>query len=259
MVTYYSPWRLTLKGGTMVNDLKERIEYYVNGSKSRSLCKLAKDSSVPYTTLRRITQGEVTSINQETAVSLLRVIEKPEAVIGFIEKHYPISGKAFKAFTSKLDHFAKRDILDLITDYNVWYVVCMAEKKEGVSKATLIRYLGEVTTEKVLTRLNDAELLEQSSETGKLHLKNKNFSTSGSAPAGLAIIRHITLCYEEQNRAEAGHMLANLTCGWNEKGLTLVRETLKEAAIKLMDASQNPEYAGDTTCAFGVIACVLDR
>lgn len=243
----------------MVSDLKDRIENYVNSSKSRSLCKLAKDSSVPYSTLRRITQGEVTSINQETAVAVLRVIEKPEAVIGFIEKHYPISGKAFKAFTSKLDHFAKRDVLDLIADYNVWYVVCMAEKTEGISKARLIKYLGEITTDKVLERLNAAELLEQHSETGKLHLKNKNFSTSGSASAILAIIRHITLCYDEQNRAEPGHMLANLTCGWNEKGLSLVRETLKEAAIKIMEASQNPDYLGETTCAFGVIASVLDR
>lgn len=244
-------------GGRMVDDLKERIDAYVNSSKSRSLCKLAKDSNIPYSTIRRIIQGEVSCIQQETAVSILRVIEKPEAIIDFIEKHYPASGKAFKAFTSKFNSFAKRDVLDLIADFNTWYAVCMAEKTEGITKAKLIKYLGEVTTQKVLDRLTDAELIEQTD--GRWHLKVKDFSTSGNASAVLAIIRHITQSYEEERRAENGHMLANLTTGWNEKGLALVRETLKDAALKLINASKDPEYQGETTCAFGIIASVLDK
>jgi hypothetical protein len=242
----------------MVDDLKERIESYVAGSKSRSLCKLAKDSNVPYSTIRRITQHEVSCVNQEIAVAILRVFATPEDIIKFIEDYYPESGKAFREFTSNLGSFAKRDVLDLIADYGIWYAVCLMEKKDGTSREALVNYLGEVKTQKVLDNLLTIDLIE-SDESGKLHLKNKNFSTSGSAAAILSIIRHITLSYEEEQRALPGHMLANLTTGWNEKGLTLVRETLKDAAVKLIEASKNPEYVGDITCAFGVIASVLDR
>jgi hypothetical protein len=66
------------------------------------------------------------------------------------------------------------------------------EKKDGTSREALVNYLGEVKTQKVLDNLLTIDLIE-SDESGKLHLKNKNFSTSGSAAAILSIIRHITL------------------------------------------------------------------
>ena len=137
--------------------------------------KLAKDSNVPYSTIRRITQHEVSCVNQEIAVAILRVFATPEDIIKFIEDYYPESGKAFKEFTSNLGSFAKRDVLDLIADYGTWYAVCLMEKKDGISRDALVNYLGKVKTQKVLDNLLAIDLIEYDSR--KLHLKNKNFST----------------------------------------------------------------------------------
>lgn len=241
----------------MVHELKSKIESYVNSSKSRSLCRLAKDSCVPYSTIRRITQGEVTTVNQEISVAILRVIDEPENVMLFIEKHYPESGKAFRDFTRNLHSFVDNETRDFMSDPNYWFCICMAEKKCGVTRDELVYHLGESLIDDITSRLLAEDIFYENE--GRYYLKNRDFSTSGDADTLLRIIRHVTRFYDSKRRSMPGHMLANLTTGWNEAGLSLVRETLKDAAIKLSNASKNPEYMGNMTCAFGIVASVLDR
>jgi hypothetical protein len=242
----------------MVNDLAYRIENYVNGSKSRSLCRLAKDSGVPYSTLRRITGKDVSSVGMETAVALLRVFEKSAEILAFVEKHFPTSGKMFKDFAAKLnsDSFAPKDLTDLLFDYSCWFFSVMAERYEGVAIGELEYHIGVEQARRAIKEFEECDLVEH--KDNRYHLKDKDYILSGNARIQLEIIKHICDTYDENKKSDAGHMLVNLTKQWNDDGLKFVRETLRDAAMKINEASNDEKYKGSKTCMFGIVSSAMN-
>jgi hypothetical protein len=246
----------------MVADLAARIEAYISSSKSRSLCKLGRESSVPYTTLRRIATNEVKTVGMGTCIAILRVFENSDAIVAFLRKHFPESEEFIKVFTASLTskNLSTRDIEDLLGNYSVWYTVCLAERKSGVSGDELERVLGERNARESLELLEMASLVE--CIDGRYHLKEKNFNTSGSPKPKLAEIKHFCDTYDEKRRSDPGHFLANLVVEWNDDGLTFVRETLRDAALKIFEGSRDSRYVtgqgGLKMGFFGVVAGILE-
>jgi hypothetical protein len=242
----------------MVDELAGLIDEYINGSRSRSLCKLARDSGVAYTTLRRIVQKDVGAVGMETTVALLRVFQKSSEILAFVEKHYPESGKMFAEFAAKLnsDQFAPKDLTDILKDYHEWLFSVLAERTEGVAPDDVEYYLGVERAKKTIREYEELDLVDMIN--GKYHLRDKDYILSGAHKTQLAIIKHICDSYDVTKKSLPGHMLVNLTKQWNDEGLAFVRETLREAAIKINEASNDKKYAGDKTCFFGIVSATLD-
>jgi hypothetical protein len=243
----------------MIDELRKRVECYLSEKPQvRNPSKLAKDASLPYTTVRRIIQGEVSSVTIETAVSLLSVFAKKDEILDFVERNFPVSGKMIKRFNAPLpqEAFAKKELLEAIEDYGCWYAASLAERSCGVSIDELARSIGEQRANDAIEELDRHELIE--CKNGRYSLKDRDFSQSGNARSVLNELGHYISAYNERRRGEPGFMLANLTTGWSEEGLALVRETIKEAAINLMEASKNPKYSGDHACFIGMLSGRLD-
>jgi hypothetical protein len=194
----------------------------------------------------------------ETAVAILRVFEKSSEILNFVEAHYPKSGKMFKEFASKLhsDSFAPKELTDLLFDYSCWFFSVLAERSEGVAISELEYHLGVEHARRAIKEFEECDLVEF--KDNRYHLKDKDYILSGNARIQLEIIKHICDTYDESKKSDAGHMLVNLTKQWNDEGLKFVRETLKEAAIKINEASNNEIYMGSKTCMFGIVSSAMN-
>ncbi len=238
----------------MVEDLAAKVETYLAGGKHRSLHRLSRDSGVPYITLRRIMQHEVKTVALENAVAVLRVISDSSVVTAYLETWYPESGKIFREFNEKFRsaQLTPTALSDLMHDYKCWLTICLAERDGGVAPASLVRMLGERGAADAVAKLETAEVVEY--QDGNLHLRDKSTNTSGNVALNLAEVKHFCDTYDAKKKSEPGHMLASMVNGWNEDGLTLVRETLREAALKIAAAANDPRYTGSETGFWGVIA-----
>lgn len=238
----------------MVEDLAARVEAYLAGGKSRTLHRLSRDSGVPYITLRRIVQREVKSVTLETAAAVLREISTLEETLAFVDKWLPESGRIIREFHSKLGPgpMASHDVLELSKDYRHWLGICLAERASGVSSDELAERLGKKNAALVMARLEEAELVEV--KNNRAHLKSRNFTGIGDPHFVLTELKHFADTYDVARRAEPGHLLSSAVSGLNDEGLRVVRETLRDAAIKLAEVSKDSRYIGDKTCFWGLIA-----
>ena len=123
--------------------VKEIIDTYIDGHRSRSIATLARASGVSYTTLRRFAQKE----GQPTAEPVLKIADtvlKPEEKLNFVSKFFPEiastlrlsedEGRSAGSYPESFKTFFNRD------PYN--FILNLAHNDKGVTYEDINRLCG---------------------------------------------------------------------------------------------------------------------
>lgn len=140
----------------VAQDLAERIQAYLQGSRTRSLRQLAERSRVSFSTVRRMAHAEPTSMNNVIAV--LSAIDSRETVASTLSKYYPSSFRYVQEMKTPQRYLAPDDDAAVLSGALHNRIFTLASTKGRIAVAEIERMFGVVGRE-ALADLLGKELL----------------------------------------------------------------------------------------------------
>lgn len=107
----------------LIPEIRKKIDDWLSGEPSRSVSELARAARVPYSTLRRILQDEVTP-NYSTLANILEVAASGCKLGPILTKQYPEMSNVFSLFTSGCASGIQMTSLDQDDLYLLAYLTC---------------------------------------------------------------------------------------------------------------------------------------
>ena len=240
-------------------DLKQVIDRYLAGHKTRSLATLSRISGVSYTTLRRFSQREGTP----TAEPVLKILDATLATqekIAFLEKHFPEIARTIARFADRpgrevdparenLKMFYRRDPHNLILN--------LAINVHGTDVETVRRLMGERGLE-ALDELVECEVLERDYQTDAIRYKDDTVVCTDSDFL-FDQIRHSVDYFDRSMLGSGLARLAHITASVNHEGLSQVHRILTEALTQISAINEDPKYCGRVPYFVGALMNVYDK
>ena len=240
-------------------DLKQVIDRYLNGHKTRSLATLSRISGVAYTTLRRFSQREGTP----TAEPVLKILDATlgtQEKIAFLEKHFPEIARTISRFAGRssqeadparenLKMFYRRDPHNLILN--------LAINVQGTNVATIHRLLGERGLE-ALDELVECQVLERDYQTDAIRYKD-DWMVCVDSDFLLDQIRHSVAYFDRSMIGSQFARLAHLTASVNQEGLRKVYNILSEALTQITEVNEDSKYHGEIPYFLGALMNIYDK
>ncbi|HYX39277.1 MAG TPA: helix-turn-helix transcriptional regulator [Oligoflexus sp.] len=201
---------------TTAQSLAAAISRWLDGRHTRSLQMLARLSSVSYSTVRRVAQGEVDP-SQEVAIAIASIIMPEAELRDFVGSRWP----ALKRFVVNVSYrTTEDDLARFLHSEEHLKVLVLASYVHGVDEKDVVEafgqgllpYFEDVVASGVLTRKGDKWILDQ------------DVGSSSFAHARRTLATFISMCSrknDELKGASAAYV------GWESLN--------KEAALKLAD------------------------
>ncbi len=154
-----------------LTELKDSVDRYLQESEKRSLSSLSRASGIPYTTVRRIAQGEgQPTYRSATCLLMITTDNDTEMVCGYLEKYFPDEAKVF-SLAQKNCHYDPENLGYLLEDE----LDCLIVDYVGTGTATyskMIENFGKFGQTRVDRLISKGVLFENGE---KLSLKNSNY------------------------------------------------------------------------------------
>ena len=130
---------------TLLDEARDLIRDYLDAHESRKISTLAKRAGVPYSTVRRVVQGESTSVRGETLVPILSVFMEEQAIQALLVKHATGKNKEFaevllEGSYRQIPHESGEEILWELPDV---YIMALANTRSGVAQDQVAKMFGE--------------------------------------------------------------------------------------------------------------------
>lgn len=160
----------------MIHDLQIRIERYLAEGKSRTLQGLATKAGVSYSTLRRVVQDEVKTIDLANALGILQVITTWQDALAFLNTHFPESGRYFSSIAEKkqISENINGTLESALLDFEKFVVISLAATPEGTNREQVYAALGGHGAAVMEEMLNDGMLV---TVKGRIFTAQLNFAS----------------------------------------------------------------------------------
>ena len=240
-------------------DLKQVIDTYIDGHRSRSLATLSRASGVAYTTLRRFAQKE----GNPTAEPVLKILDAVLATkekIGFLETHFPeiartISRYAGTSFQENAD--PTREELKMFvrrTPHN--YILNLAINVRGTSATTISRLYGERGLE-ALDEMVECGVLDRDPH-GRVRYRDDTL-VSFDCDYLLDQVRHSIDAFDRSLVGTSAARLWHKTATVNQEGLERVHRLVSEVYEAIAAINEDPRFHGDIPYFAGLVMNVYDK
>lgn len=244
--------------GELTEDLRQVIDKYLDGHRSRSLATLSRATGVSYTTLRRLYQRE----GNPTAEPVLKIVDVAltnAQRLQFINRYYPeiaetIShfGEAFPAQASRqeaLKLFYLRD------PHN--FIINLAHNDRGTTRATVQRLAGERGLE-ALDELVEHEILQGTQSSRELVYRLPPVISHDCDMA----LAQMKLSADHFDRSLIGTKLARLfhaTASLDERTLERIHDIVAQAINDIVALKDDPRNSGDIPFFLDIMMNIYDK
>lgn len=242
-------------GGFLMAELKdelaEAIDSWLNTRKNSSLQVLSNLSSVPYSTLRRIVQKEV-SASATNAMQIAAVIFPRREGADFILRHFPETGLLYGD--------QQKEVVPVFSDSKIklrrtdFVVLSLAATDSGISDAELHTKLGESSASSIQSLLEMGLIRKDNSGKYKAIAENFRFV---DVDVLLDEIRHIVDLFDQSRLDEWGTMLRVKTEGLSLDGKRRVHQVLTDADEEISEILHDPKNHGPYVMAYGIVSTFL--
>ncbi|MBM4250755.1 MAG: hypothetical protein FJ146_02165 [Deltaproteobacteria bacterium] len=245
--------------GELSENLRNVIDRYLNGHRSRSLATLSRASGVSYTTLRRLYQRE----GNPTAEPVLKIIDvalSTEEKLDFIKRYYPeiavnLSGIQADAYLSAAPRQEILKAFYVRDPHN--YILNLAQNDKGTTRETVQRITGE----------RGLEALDELVEHGILEVERVGGDTVYRLPAMLSsdcdmALAQMKLSADHFDRSLIGTKAARLfhaTASIDQRTLERIHDVLSGAIKEIIELKDDPRNSGDIPLFVDMMMNIYDR
>ncbi len=233
------------------DELAEAIESWLKTRKNSSLQVLSNLSSVPYSSIRRIVQKEV-SASATNAMQIAAVIFPRKEGAQFILKHYPETGIFYADQQQNIEPVVTESKIRLSRDE--FLTLSLAATEAGISPESLKQKIGE-RSEICMRRLLDAELIKYDPD-GNLKAIRESFRFI-DLDLLLDEIRHIADLFDESKIDEWGSLIRIRTEGFSLEAKRKAHKILTDADDALAELMHDKKNLGPYVMAYGIVSTFL--
>ncbi len=232
--------------------LSKLVDAWVKDHGRRNLKMLSRLSGVPYTSLRRIVQGEVEP-NLDQALSILSFVASGNERMAYLEQFFPDSAKMFKSMLGNINSDEKVQSRDAVIeryfeDPEYCEIIELADSHQGLAKDRLRNVFGLRGLNKV-TQLIDDEILEEDLINSKY--KGYGQGKLNTVTFSSAIKRIKSLCdMILRTRLAVAYFRSESV---NEAGILELKKIVVDAYQRVAQVVDNPEYQGDIPLGFSIV------
>lgn len=243
-------------------ELRNIIDGYITGHRSRSLATLSRVSGVPYTTIRRFSNGE----GHPTAEPVLKIVDVTLAhqdKLSFLNRHFPEIARTIDTIhnqrlldddsnnAAEVKTFLSRDphsfILNLVINDQV-------TTTDDISRLCGLRGLN------ALEELKDADIVEFKNLADCVQVLPK--STVMLCFDAETILDQIRIATRYFDRTLIGTKCAKLchaTSSVNSEGMNKIHEIISNAITEVFSIKDDPKYAGSIPFFADFMLNILDK
>jgi len=234
------------KGMTLVEQLRDILNDYFGRFPNTSINGLAMRSTVGATTLRRILSLEIkgdpsphTVLNIASAVSkekrLSKLIHMFEGPVGELLRD------SFSAYVEvSAPHTFDVDLNEILRDRLNYFIYKLAANRNGVTENEVKDLYGQLGLEK-LKKLREQGLIKL--EGVVYHASEKNFSLD--LEIAKEHLPELVKFYRPENLEAGLNLFYTLSESVSLEGVKKIKEIQREAAKKVYEIMQAPEYSGN--------------
>jgi len=245
--------------GDLSEDLKNVIEGYLAGHRSRSLATLSRASGVSYTTIRRLAQKE----GNPTAEPVLKIVDAAltnEEKIAFINRHYPEIASTINKFQREnySPSSPRQELLKLFYTRDPHnFILNIAQTERGTTEADVRRLSGERGLEALAELVEHEILVRETSENREFF----RLVPMLSHDCDMAIAQ-IKLSADYFDRSLVGTKAARLfhgTASVNRRTLEQIHDIVSAAIRDIVAVKDDPRSAGDIPIFVDMMMNVYDK
>lgn len=236
----------------MLIDLTNLIDEWLKDRSSRNLSLLARQSGVPYPTLRRVYLRE-NSPSLETVLALLNVIASTDNTLQFLARHFHSVGGWVQKLVRGMDtQIAGPDLNEELRDRISFAIITLASAR-GTTISAIERRFGEYGVAK-LRRLLEMDLLYEEGE--RVRLRMENFSVIDPRLI-LEQIKHTVDLFDLSQIGETAACAQIHTDGISGEGVDALSRRISEFEEDLQEIFK--KYPGSNVVMLSYVSSFLQR
>ena len=233
----------------MIPTLQSRIERYLSESKHRSLHTLAARAQVSYSTVRRIAQGEVKTVDLSNALAILQATGDWPSTLGFLKEHFPDAGKYLEAVTMKrhLSENIDPNLEASLLEFSKFVIISLAATPFGATRQRIIDVVGKKAGP-LLDEMLVGDLLKE--EGGKVFTTQENFGTTDLA-VQTAQVQHCLAFVSRDHQGKRRQQSGVFTEGVSREGQEKIHAIFEKALLEMHEVSAKDK--GDIPIYYGAL------
>ena len=202
-------------------DLQQAVEAYMSRSSVRSVAFVARKSGLPYSTVRRVVQGEGTP-TFSTVIAILSVIMDCDGLLEFIQKYFP---ECYEILSLTFAHGDRPVVYDAklkqyLHDPLCHHILHLCSCNTGTTVSKVEQMFGELGVRKLQAMIDDGYITLDGQE-----LRVGSQGLHPQSPESL--LNHIdvlTQIFDARNLGTEAALLAIVSESVSLKGLAQIKE-----------------------------------
>ncbi len=241
----------------LLADLVEAIQAWTASSRNRTLSGLARRTSVAYSTIRRIAQGE-SSPHPYTALSISEVVMNTNQRLEFLKKHFPTIGNLMdECYVNSIRQDPNEEALQRflrMEPHNKIFNI--AATLHGTTRKNIIDLCGKPGGDALDEMLDDGLLCELPS--GTIKYTHDNWAI-GNIDLALEQVEHSTLHFDKHLIGTDGASLMHSTGTVKAELLPRVKELVVKFIKDLNELKDSEESEGGVHFFCDLMYSLYDR
>jgi hypothetical protein len=216
----------------MVEQLRSLLENYLESGRGRSVQSLAQVAGVSYSTVRRILQGEVSTVALTNVLALLQAVTDWASMVEFLKAHFPDTGKYLEqvARNHSIAQNALPELMAAMLDFDSFVIVTLAATKTGTTRAAAAEVIGRRAEQAIDKLVADGTLLEAPDR--RLHAAQENFACP-SLPSIHAQLQHCLRFIRPEHVGQKKQMFGVHTNGVSREGQIKIHQAMERARAEI--------------------------
>lgn len=210
----------------LLEELIRKIENYLQKNYVGSLSSLARDSGIPYRTLRRISQGENVP-DLSSVMALLNVISSQEEAQRFLAKHFPNTFQIFQSTFFQNPVPESSSILPCDDNLSFEMMRMVATKKD-CTKDDMRKSFGDYGMQQLEKIISAGYITENDGVLTFLGLE-----MSSNVQICLQNIRLLAQLFPQENLSTSKALLGSLSNTIDQEGLKKIKQYSVEFQQKI--------------------------
>ncbi|NRA63845.1 MAG: hypothetical protein HRU19_05145 [Pseudobacteriovorax sp.] len=231
--------------------IKDLAQRWVDASPRRDLRMLSRLSKVPYSSIRRMIQGEVAT-SLENVAAIAEVVATPEEMVSILAQHSPSLGNLYSPIL-KGETAAGNNIRDLFEDRYEVLAYCFSTKENGTTKLELSRFMGSVKLDSVLQSLHESGAVVIQGDTIKADTR---LSVTFNDRTSYKMIDHFK-SFGHMKDDRHPNTVFSVFEGFNQESIEELSTDIRNLEAKIAKFCQDQNRKGDYNWTFGMFSNTL--
>lgn len=203
---------------TLIEDLGRAIDGYLKQSLLRSIATLARETHIPYSTLRRVMHGEAVP-DLATVISVLNVVCNQHQTKQFLAQHFPGTFNACDSAFLQAESAPEDLIHQLDSEFSLEILQTIAQTEE-CSKEHIAKSFGEYGVSKIDDYIRAGYVKEDASG----YLQFLGLATTSNPSVCLKNIRVVSKTFNRNNLGTDAAVMATIYESTDFDGLKKIKQ-----------------------------------